>query len=211
MAGPLALLLRWWPIPALLILSLVAQKTLFESRYDASGHAAGHLGSSTGIFLAVPIALILVWVLDVHRRRQSVLGGSVVWLAGLVGVLLGNVRVVNAIGSAKWTFEGADRLGGSRPGYNSGHDLAQISSLIAVAGALLLIASVWRVRAVSGRVAIICAVLSVLIPPWIFPGAGVVALTIAVVRHRHRAEEETLGDVYDHGTNVSDGIKPPVS
>jgi hypothetical protein len=65
-----------------------------------------------------------------------------------------------------------------------------VSSFIAVAAALLLVASVWRARAVSGRVAIICAALSVLIPPWIFPGAGVVVLTIAVVGNRQRAEDE---------------------
>src|SRR4051812_43405755 len=135
MARPLALLLRWWPIPAVLILCLVVQKALFESRYDVSGHAAGHLGSSTGIFLAIPIVLILLWVLEGDRLRPSILGASVVWLAGLLGVLVGNIRVVNAIGAANWTFEEADRLGGSRPGYKSGHDLAEVSSFIAVAGA----------------------------------------------------------------------------
>jgi ABC-type transport system involved in multi-copper enzyme maturation permease subunit len=50
----------------------------------------------------------------------------------------------------------------------------QLSSFVAVAGAPLLIASAWRGGAVSWHVAIVCAVLSVLIPPWIFPGAGVV-------------------------------------
>ena len=208
MGGPLALLRRWWPIPALLILSLVVQKSLFESRYDVSGHAAGHLGSSTGIFLAVPIVLILVWVLDVDRFRPSILCGVVVWLIGLVGVLIGNVRVVNAIGAANWTLEEADRLGGSRPGFNSGHDLAEVSSFIAVAGALLLIASVWRARLVGRRVAIVCVVLSVLIPPWIFPGAGVVVLAIAVVRNRHRAEKEALRKASGQDTKVFEVIKP---
>lgn len=180
------LLRRWWPIPALLILSLVVQKSLFESRYDVSGHAAGHLGSATTIFFAVPLVLILLWVLGADRLRPFILSGCVVWLASLVGGLLGNVRVVDAIGTSDWTFDVADRLGATRPGYDSGHDLAQWSSFVAVAGALLLIAAVWRTGAVSGRVAIVSAVLSILIPPWIFPGAGVVVLTFAVVRHRHR-------------------------
>jgi hypothetical protein len=185
----LALLRRWWPIPAILIVSLVVQKTLFESRYDVSGHAAGHLGSSTAIFFAVAIVLILLWVLDRDRLRPSILGGCIVWLAGLVGVLVGNVRVVDAIGTNNWSFEEADLLGGARPGYDSGHDLAQVSSFVAVAGAWLLIASVWRAGAVSGRVAIVCAALSIVIPPWIFPGAGVVVLTFAVVRSRQRAHD----------------------
>jgi hypothetical protein len=187
MARSMSLLRRWWPIPALLILSLIVQKTLFESRYDVSGHAAEHLGSSTTIFFAIPLVLILLWVLEGDRLRPSILLGSAMWLAGLVGVLLGNVRVVDAIGTDDWTFEEADRLGEAQPGYESGHDLAEMSSFVAVAGALLLIASVWRAGVVSGRVAIISAVLSLLIPPWIFPGAGVVVLTFAIVRNRQHA------------------------
>jgi hypothetical protein len=182
----LQLLRRWWPIAALLLVSLVVQKTLFESRYDVSGHAVGHLSSSTTIFFATPLVVILLWVLGADRFRPSILAGCVVWLVGLVGVLLGNVRVVDAIGSSDWTLEEADRLGPARPGYESGHDLAQWASFVAVAGALLLIAAVWRRGAVSGRIAVVSAVLSVLIPPWIFPGAGVVVLTFAVVHRRQR-------------------------
>jgi hypothetical protein len=177
---------RWWPILALLLLSLVVQKTLFESRYDVSGHAAEHLGSSTTIFFATPLVLILLWALGADRLRPLILAGCVVWLVGLIGVFLGNVRVVDAIGSSDWTYQEADRLGAARPGYESGHDLAELSSFVAVAGALLLIAAVWRRRAVSGRISIVSAVLSVLIPPWIFPGAGVVILTFAVVLRRQR-------------------------
>lgn len=193
MSPPVLLLRRWWPIPALLILSLVVQKGLFESRYDVSGHAAEHLGSATTIFFAVPLVLILLSVLGRDRLRLFVLAGAALWLAGLVGVLLGNLRVVDAIGTSDWTFDVADRLGAARPGYDSGHDLAQWSSFVAVAGALLLIVAMWRTGAVSGRVAIVSAVLSVLIPPWIFPGAGVVVLTFAVVRNRHRELDAALG------------------
>lgn len=188
MQRPVLLLRRWWPIPALLILSLVVQKSLFESRYDVSGHAAGHLGSATTIFFAVPLVLILLWVLDADRLHPFVLAGIALWLGGLVGVLIGNVRVVDAIGTSDWTVEVADRLGAARPGFESGHDLAQWTSFVAVTGALVLVAAVWRTGAVSRRVAIVSAVLSVLVPPWIFPGAGVVVLTSAVVWRRQQED-----------------------
>jgi hypothetical protein len=197
---PVQLFRSWWPIPALLLLSLVVQKTLFESRFDASGHAAGHLSSSTTIFFATPLVVILLWVLGADRVRPSILAGCVVWLAGLAGVLLGNVRVVDAIGSSDWTIEEADRLGPARPGFGSGHDLAQWSSFVAVAGALLLIAAVWRRGAVSGRIAIVSAALSVLFPPWIFPGAGVVVLTFAVVLRRQRELDGTRPSVAQVGS-----------
>ena len=51
MATVVKVLRRWWPIPTLLLLSVLVQKSLFESRHDVSGHAAGHLASSTAIFL----------------------------------------------------------------------------------------------------------------------------------------------------------------
>jgi hypothetical protein len=180
----------------LLIASLTIQKVVFESRYAASEHAAGHLGGSTAIFLGGPVALILLWLLAGDRRRPLVLLGTSLWLAGLVGVLVGNVRVVDAIGSANWSDAEASVLGPSRPGFESGHDLADVASLLAVAGALVVVGAVWRVGRVSTRVAIVSAALCVLTPPWIFPGAGVIILTLTFAWRRSRAPEcrfETSG------------------
>jgi hypothetical protein len=42
-----------------------------------------------------------------------------------------------------------------------------------------LTGALWRYRHISKRVAIGAAVLSVIFPPWIFPGAGVLVVTIA--------------------------------
>jgi hypothetical protein len=66
------------------------------------------------------------------------------------------------------------------------HDLANLAPWIAVVAALALTAAVWRRRHVSSRVAGAAAVLNLLFPPWIIPGAGVVVLAgarcVAVVR-----------------------------
>jgi hypothetical protein len=197
MMNMVGLLRRLWPIPALLVVSLLVQKVGFESRYDVSGHAAGHLGSSTAIFLGLPVLLILLWVLPRTRLLPLVLLGCGVWLIGLLGVAVGNVRVVDAIGSANWSISEASSLGPSRPGFESGHTLAERAPLLAVAGALAIIAAVWLARFVSTYLAIVSAVSNIVLPPpWIFPGFGVIVVTATLVLRRERNE---VSDVVDRG------------
>src|SRR5437660_1249618 len=52
---PMLLVRRWWPVPALIVSSLVVQKVFFESRYDVSGHAAEHLSSANAPFAAFAV------------------------------------------------------------------------------------------------------------------------------------------------------------
>src|SRR3954454_8411942 len=86
---------RWWPVPVVLSTSIVVQKLLFESRYDVSGHAAGHLSSATAPFGAFAFAAILLWTTPSGRRQPDVLLACAAWLTATVLVLVGNVRVVD--------------------------------------------------------------------------------------------------------------------
>ncbi len=85
---------RWWPVPAVLLGSLVVQKLLFESRYDVSGHAGEHLTSATAVFPAFASWRSCCTSHRRHVANRLVLATCASWLACTVLVLVGNVRVV---------------------------------------------------------------------------------------------------------------------
>ena len=175
----------WWPPVAFVALAIAIQ-TVCMSRYDASGHAAGHLGSATAIFPIVAVSAVLLWALPAPGRRRPL-----VWLAlallvaGGVVVAVGNVRVVDAIGGENWSDDQAGALGASRPGFESGHQLSDKGAFAAVAGSLVLAVVLWHHRLVSRKAAVVAAIVSVLVPYWIAPGFGIVVLAGAAVRSRH--------------------------
>ena len=169
---------RWWPVPALLAFSLFVQKAFFESRYDVSGHAGEHVSSATATFLAFALVAILLYVTPRARREPIVLVTSATWLVGTVLVLVGNVRVVDALVRAGLGDTPTSQLG-EDAAIDAAHNLANLAPWLGVLAALGLTAALWRCRHVSGRVAIGAAILNVIFPPWIVPGAGVLVLTIA--------------------------------
>ena len=93
----MVLLRRWWPVPVLLASVLLIQKVFFESRYDVSGHAAEHLMSANAPFAGLALVLTLLFVTPHARRQAVVLIASAGWFAATVLVLVGNVRVVDAL------------------------------------------------------------------------------------------------------------------
>ena len=165
---------HWWPVPVVLASSLTVQKLLFESRYHVSGHAAGHLSSATAPFLAFVVVAILLWTTPTGRRQPDVLLACLAWLAATVLVLVGNVRVVNAL---------VDAGLGSAPTENlpdvADHGLANLAPWLAVVAAVAMAGLLWRRGHVIRRVAIGAGLLSVVFPPWILPGAGVFVLVVA--------------------------------
>ena len=155
--------------------------------YDAHGHAAGHLSSAQAVFFGSALVAIILWSTASARRHPDVWIACGSWIAALVGVAVGNLRVVDAIGSADWTDAQASAFGAGLPGFESGHDLAWTSSSLAVAAAVLL-TIVLFVRGHIGRaVAIGAGLSSVVFPPWIFPGVGVLVLAISLCVIRNRA------------------------
>src|SRR3954454_13352561 len=165
---------RWWPVPVVLSTSIVVQKLLFESRYDVAGHASGHLSSATAPFGAFAFAAILLWTTPTGRRKPDVLAVCLAWLAATVLVLVGNVRVVDGLieaGLGRAPTKGLPDV--------ADHGLANIAPWLAVVAAVAMAGVFWRRGYVSRRVAIGSALLSLVFPPWIIPGAGVLVLVVA--------------------------------
>ena len=176
----------WWPPVALLLPILVIQG-LWLGGYQATGHAAGHLGGATAVFGLTFVVALIVWATppDLRRRPALWILASAVCLAGLV-LTIGNLRVVDAIGTDNWTDDQAGIRGPARPGFESGHELAERGMWIATACALLLVGwLLWKgaVRTGPGVAAII---LCVIIPPWLLPGAGLLVVVVALVVNRAR-------------------------
>lgn len=172
--GLVAVARRWWPVPVVIAGSVVAQKVLFESPYDVSGHAAGHLSSATAPFGAFVFVAILLWTTPTGRRQPDVIVAYLAWLAATVLVLIGNVRVVEALVDAG--------LGSApTPGLPdvADHGLANLAPWLAVIAAVAMAGVFWRRSHVRRKVAIGSGLLSVVFPPWIIPGAGVLVLVVA--------------------------------
>jgi hypothetical protein len=189
LAGRILEVLRhWWPVAAFLVPVLVVQAA-WSARYDVAGHAADHLQSATPVFPMVFLSAVLLWALPGRGRHDLLL-----WLllaaaiASCLVVLAGNLRVIEAIDGAVWNDAQADQLGPARPGFESGHDLAELGAWSAVLATMLTAGLLWQRRLVSAKVAAAAAVLSLVFPHFIAPGAGVVVLAVAAAVARSRRD-----------------------
>ena len=182
---------HWWPITAMLAVIITVQIIWF-GRYHASGHAAGHLASATMIFGVVFALAVLVWASPpLLRRRPELWALAAAVAASAVIPTVGNLRVVTAIGADDWTDSQASASGPSRPGFGSGHALAERGVLYVIGFAVLLAAWLWHKHAVGKGVGLTAIVLSLIFPPWIFPGAGLIVLTVTTVIRRSRRLRQT--------------------
>ncbi|HEX4983145.1 MAG TPA: hypothetical protein VFV63_15680 [Ilumatobacteraceae bacterium] len=187
---------EWWPVPVFLGGALLAQQVLLSSRYDVGGHAAEHLASASAPFMAAAVVAILLWATPRARRQIDVLAAAAAWFGTTVLVMVGNLRVIDDLVAAGYSHTPTDSV----PDV-ADHALANSSIWYAVVAALVLVASFrWR-RQIGNRAAISAAIVTVLFPPWIIPGAGVIVLTI--VRCVARRSERTLSGVASHSENRS--------
>jgi hypothetical protein len=185
---------EWWPVPVFLAGAVLGQQVLLSSRYDVGGHAAEHLGSASAPFMAAAVVAILLWATPRARRQIDVLVAAAVWFGTTVLVMFGNLRVIDDLVAAGYSHTPTDSV----PDV-ADHALANSSIWYAVVGALVLVAAFrWR-RHIGNRGAISAAIVTVLFPPWIFPGAGVIVL--AIVRCVARRRERTLSGVASHSEN----------
>jgi hypothetical protein len=176
---------RWW-FPPVAIALAVAGSLILNSRYDVSGHASGHLGSANAVFPMTAAFAIVVWATPGAARRASVWVAGAVLEVGLLVVAVANLRVVDAIGTRDLSDDAAGLLGPALSGFESGHHLADRGMVLCVLGAVLLIWALFAARAIPLGLAIGATAASLLFPPWILPGAGVVVLAIAQCVRRAR-------------------------
>jgi hypothetical protein len=169
---------RWSPVLLAVAASLFVQKVLFEPRYDIAGHAAGHLQSASAPFGGFVLVAALLYTTPRARRQPLVLVACALWLTATVLVLVGNVRVVDALLHAGLGRTPTDLLP-ANAAVDAAHGLANSAPWLGVAAALALCAAAAFHRLVSRGVAVGAAVLSVIVPAWIFPGAGVIVLVVA--------------------------------
>jgi hypothetical protein len=179
---------EWWPVPVFIAGALLAQQVLLSSRYDVGGHAAEHLGSASAPFMAAAVIAILLWATPGARRQIDVLAAVAAWFGTTVLVMLGNLRVIDELVAAGYSHTPTDSV----PDV-ADHALANSSIWYAVIAAIVLVASFrWRGH-IGNRAAIGAAIVTVLFPPWIIPGAGVIVL--AIVRCVARGRENPRSDL----------------
>ena len=171
-----------WPVPAFIATALTAQRLVLSSRDNVGGHAAEHLNGASAPFMAAAMLSILFWATPRARRQIDLLVIGSVWFATTLLVMLGNLRVVDDLVDAGYS----NTPTGSVPEV-ADHSLANSSVWYAVAAALLLVAAWRRRRHIGNRATIGAVVATVIIPPWIIPGAGVIVVAIVRLVQRGRA------------------------
>lgn len=188
----IATLRSWWPLAAVLATGVTADVT-FKNGYGELGeHAAGHLASASVLFAGLALITIMLWATPRARKQADVWFAAVAWAAALVVVMVGNLQVVNAIGGRLWTEENAAELGAGIPAFASGHDLASVGAWTGVGAAILLTFVLLARGHISRRVAVGSVALSLILPPFIIPGAGVLVVVVALCLARRRRETSRL-------------------
>lgn len=175
--------------------SIIVTNVVVGAAVEANGpHARGHLASAQS---AVPLVFLLgasFWALRNDRRRPLLWAAALVTVIGVSIVVAGNLHVVNTIGAgASAQAETAART--PRPGgIEEGHTLASRGMLITQLGAIAFtVALVLSKRTIGIGTAIWSVALSVLFPPWIVPGAGLVIVAAALVIRASRHEGAVVG------------------
>lgn len=182
----------WWPLPAAIAVALFAQHLLLTSRFDVGGHAAEHLDGASAPFMASAMLCIFFWATPAARGERAVIATALVWFATTVLVSIGNVRVIDDLVEAGYSHTPTSSV----PDV-ADHSLADASAWYALAAALLFVGVARWGRVIGNRTTIGAIVATLIVPPWIVPGAGMIVVAIArvVVQRRKRGP--------DSGTTLS--------
>jgi len=184
---------RWRTIIAVVLVvawTVVANLTL-DAFVDPRGeHARGHFASAGSALPQLGILAVMFWALP--RRSTWVRGllgiAALVILVGCGITLAGNIKVIDVASAQGWTEAQAEALEETLPGVREGHDQASTGMWMVVGGAAAFAAILTATKAVGLGAGISSIVLSVIFPPWIAPGFGLVVVAIALLRERERRE-----------------------
>ena len=175
---------RWWPVPAFIIGSVVAQ-ILVRPDPTPIGHAAGHYSNATVLFAIAPAVGITIWASAPDLRRRPAF-----WLlnAAIVGaialVYAANMRIVHAIGAERWTNDQPNTLGPTRPGFEASHVLTERAEWASAAIVIALAVCLARWHALRPAFLRAAIIASIVVPPWMFPARGIVIIAIGTLHQR---------------------------
>jgi hypothetical protein len=137
---------------------------------DPHGHWSEHL--SAAYFGVSQLVLVVVLAGLLSRRSLSILllAALGVIAAGITFQVIGNFQVANSI----WATRDDPGFG---DGYVQGHDRAETGDLLVIFGGAAVAFVAGFTRRVPLKVAVL-ALFMVIIPPWIWPGAGALMLLL---------------------------------
>jgi hypothetical protein len=181
-----------------LVGAVAAQRLILDRRYDVGGHAAGHLTSASAPFMAVVVATVLARAEARVLRTPAVSLSTLTWLATTGVVMVGNLRVVEdliAAGHADTPTslvpDIADHsLANAGTGHVTGPARQAAAPWFAVAASLAVVLTCRSGRIIGNRLAAGAAAASVLVPPWIIPGTGLIVLAAALMWRTIRSEKQ---------------------
>ena len=158
-----------WMYGLILVPPLAAVLTIVLAP-DPHGHWSEHLWS--GYFDVAQLVLLVVLAGLLTRRTMSipVLVALAVIGAGIAFEVIGNFQVADSI----WQTRGDPGFG---DGYTQGHERAETGDLLVVIGGGAVAFVAGLTRRVPLKIAVLALVL-VVVPPWIWPGAGALMLLL---------------------------------
>ena len=158
-----------WMYGLILVPPLAAVLTIVLAP-DPHGHWSEHLWSA--YFDVAQLVLLVVLAGLLSRRTMSipVLVALAVIVAGIVFEVIGNFQVADSI----WQTRGNPGFG---DGYTQGHERAETGDLLVVVGGGAVAFVAGLTRRVPLKIAVL-ALFLVIIPPWIWPGAGALMLLL---------------------------------
>jgi predicted branched-subunit amino acid permease len=178
---------NWWPVLLFAAISLGTQAVFTANVVAIGQHASDHLRSATAPFAMAFLFAIIVWSAPKARRQVDVwAAGAILGVAASL-VLFGNLRVISAIAGEAWTDTQANALGPARPGFESGHSQAEFGGWVTLAAVIALTIVLLIHGVVRRGPAIAAVVLSLVVPAFLIPGAGIFVLAGDVgIQRAHR-------------------------